>query len=274
MGLWTEGSAAGRTIRIHRQRWNGAVILRNWGQSAIQDSGQGCEPAVYGCVLLLVGDLMRILWLFTALAVAAVIPAAHAEDLVVKVVDGGGHPVSDSVLTLIPQNGVAPAEATKPETRVIDQKDETFIPYVQVVRPGDSVVFRNSDDTRHHVYSFAKVKAFEFVLAPGESSAPLQIDKTGVAVVGCNIHDNMIAYLFVSDAPLLAQTKTDGTITFPGLPAGNYALHIWHPQLRPGQTDVVQPIAMTGTGGPRAHEVALSLLPDPRQRMDHERMRY
>jgi len=217
---------------------------------------------------------MRVLWLFTALAAAAGIPAAHAEDLVVKVVDGGGHPVSDSVLTLIPQNGAGRVEASKPQTRVIDQKDETFIPYVEVVRPGDSVVFRNSDDTRHHVYSFAKVKAFEFVLAPGESSAPLAIDKTGIAVIGCNIHDNMIAYLFVSDAPWLGQTKVDGSVTFPGLPAGAYALHIWHPQLRPGQTDIVQPITMTGAGEPHTHEVALSLLPDPRQRMDHERMRY
>ena len=43
--------------------------------------------------------------------------------------------------------------------KIIDQRDETFIPYVEIFRPGDQVVFRNSDRTRHHVYSFAPAKS-------------------------------------------------------------------------------------------------------------------
>jgi plastocyanin len=221
---------------------------------------------------------MRILWLIAAFVMAATVSGAlsgaHAEDLVVRVVDGEGHPVSDSVIALVPQKGVAPPTAASPETRVIDQKDETFVPYVQIMRPGDTIVFRNSDNTRHHVYSFSKVKAFEFVLTPGESSAPMPIDKTGIAVIGCNIHDNMIAYLFVSDAPWLAQTAVGGTVTFAHLPAGEYTARIWHPQLRTGQPEIRREIAVTGATDARTLDVALTLAPDPRQRMDHERMRY
>lgn len=219
---------------------------------------------------------MRVLWGMAALAAfVSWAAAAGAAEVVVHVVDSGGQQASDAVATLIP---VAPAQAArpapKPETRVIDQKDETFIPYVQIVRPGDPVVFRNSDKTRHHVYSFARIKAFEFVLAPGESSQPMQIDQTGVAVVGCNIHDNMIAYLFVSDAPWIAQTGADGIARLADVPPGTYQLHLWHPQLHPASPEIVMPVTVDATGASFRSEIAVALLPDPRQRMDHEHMRY
>ncbi|HEY1723629.1 MAG TPA: hypothetical protein VGG27_20465 [Magnetospirillaceae bacterium] len=218
---------------------------------------------------------MRVRVPLAGLLALACVSAARAEDLTVHIADDGGHPVADSVITLIPQNPAnGPAAQPKPETRVIDQKDETFIPYVQIVRPGDPIVFRNSDDTRHHVYSFAKIKAFEFVLAPGESSVPMQIAAPGIAVVGCNIHDNMINYLFVSDAPYLAQTRAEGSVTFANLSAGTYALHIWHPQLHPGTPEIVQSVTMAGSGPAQTINATLALLPDPRQRMDHEHMRY
>ncbi len=219
---------------------------------------------------------MRVLWGAAALAAVGWISAAHAAEVVVHVVDsaGGGH-AADAIVTLVP---AAPAQSPPPaagaQTRIIDQKNETFIPYVQIVRPGDPVVFRNSDDTRHHVYSFAKIKAFEFVLAPGESSQPMQIQQTGVAVVGCNIHDNMIAYLFVSDAPWIAQSGADGIARLADVPPGHYQLHLWHPQLSPANPEVVMPVVVDAPAAALKMDIAVALLPDPRQRMDHERMRY
>jgi plastocyanin len=215
-----------------------------------------------GCLLVLIGSLS-----------ASDVGAAQ---LTVKITDADGHPAADSIVTVVPQpsNPVPLPAKAAPQTRVIDQKEETFIPYVQIVRPGDPVVFRNSDDTRHHVYSFSKIKAFEFVLSPGESSAPFSIEQTGIAVVGCNIHDNMINYLFVSDAPWIGQSGTDGTVRFADLPAGAYTVHIWHPQSRPGNPETAMPVAFDGPDATRALSVSMPLLPDPRRIMDHERMRY
>src|SRR5579871_523885 len=92
-----------------------------------------------------------------------------AADLVVRVSDDDGRPVPDAVVTLMPHGDTTPAGAS-PEPLIVDQRNETFIPYVLIVPQGGDVVFRNSDLTRHHVYSFSPVRAFEFVLAPGEQS--------------------------------------------------------------------------------------------------------
>src|SRR5262245_11959946 len=111
-----------------------------------------------------------------ALLVAA--SCAAAGELTVHLDDGRGHAASDAVVTLR-RDGNAPTPVQAPMTKIIDQRDETFIPYVEIFRPGDEVVFRNSDRTRHHVYSFAPAKSFEFVIAPGASSTPVTLDHTG-----------------------------------------------------------------------------------------------
>jgi plastocyanin len=197
---------------------------------------------------------------------------ASAGQLVVRVSDTGGHAVGDAVVTLTPATPAAAAPAA-PVTRYVDQRDETFIPYVQVVRPGDRVVFRNSDGTRHHVYSFSPAGAFEFLLRPGESSPPLTLDKPGLVAVGCNIHDHMIAYLLVASGQAQV-TPSQGRVAFDHLPPGDYTVTVWHPQLRPGRA---QPSALRTVGAGEAAQYAdfsLSLIPDPRGFADREHLDY
>ena len=153
-------------------------------------------------------------------------------------------------------------------------EDETFIPYIEVFRSGDKVVFHNSDNTRHHAYSFAPARQFEFVLAPGESSAPLQLDKLGVIAVGCNIHDHMITYLYVTDAPHVAHSGGDGIAQLSNLPKGDYAVRVWHPLLRPGIGVDVQRLTINEATELKDLEFTLSLLPDPRLPPDRERSGY
>jgi plastocyanin len=206
-------------------------------------------------------------------------PAA-ASDLTVKVIDGDGKPVSDAVVTLTPDASTRDAatlsstERPASATRIIDQKNETFLPYVQVFRPGDMTVFRNSDTTRHHVYSFSPIKSFEFVLRPGESSPPLTLEQIGIAAVGCNIHDHMITYLYVSDAQNIAVSGTNGQITLPHLSTGPYTLHLWHPQLHPGRPDIVRAVHIDGKTTPDLITLTVSLLPDPRMQIDREHLGY
>jgi plastocyanin len=206
----------------------------------------------------------------------ATLPMASslASGLVVRIVDGKGRPVADTVVTLQPApRAPVPKLARAAQTHIIDQKNLMFVPYLDVLRPGDAVVFRNSDRTRHHVYSFSPAKAFEFVLAPGQSSPPLTLDQMGVVAVGCNIHDQMAAYLYVTDATLLARSGADGRAVFDALPGGRYDVEAWHPRLRPGRPGTTRATAIVGAA-PASLVMALSLLPDMRQQLDHDHMQY
>ena len=207
----------------------------------------------------------------------AAAPSAAAAELEVRIADRHGQPVGDAVVTLVQRD--APAARKEPlrdapVRRVIDQKALAFTPYVEVFRPGDEVAYRNSDRTRHHVYSFSPIKAFEFVLVPGETSKPLKLERSGVIAVGCNIHDGMINYLYISEAPWVARTDASGAVAFRGLPAGAYDVRVWQPRLPPKRPDLVQSGLSLRADERRSVDFALSLLPDSRLQFDREHTRY
>jgi plastocyanin len=211
-------------------------------------------------------------WLVLAVSGAT----ASAAELEVRVADRRGAPVADAVVSLVVR-GAAPRPQplrNAPGPRVIDQKDLVFTPYVEVFRPGDEVAYRNSDRTRHHVYSFSPIKAFEFVLAPGATSAPLRLEQAGVIAVGCNIHDGMINYLYVSDAPWVARTDARGVVAFRDLPAGAFDVRVWQPRLPPKRPDLVQSGVNLRADERRNLDFSLSLLPDSRMQFDREHTRY
>jgi plastocyanin len=209
--------------------------------------------------------------LLLAAAIAPLAIPANAAAILVHLTDHSAATVADAVVTVTLDSGKGPeAVPAAPADHVIDQKNETFVPYVEVLRPGDHVVFRNSDRTRHHVYSFSKIKTFEFVLKPGDSSPPLTMDKTGIAAVGCNIHDHMISYLVVSDAPRIAKSGADGNVKLDGLPAGTYTVHVWHPQLHPSRPEMTQSVQLASDADGKSIEFTMSLLLDPRMQMQGE----
>lgn len=214
--------------------------------------------------------LWGIVWAFVAQAGAA--------ELEVRVTDRKGQPVSDAVVTVVvhgvANTGRASADRGTPARHLVDQKALTFTPYVEVLRPGDEVAYRNSDRTRHHVYSFSPVKAFEFVLAPGATSTPMKLERSGVIAVGCNIHDGMINYLYVSDAPWAARTGVDGVISFKDLPAGAFDVRVWQPRLPPRRPDLVESGVTLRASERRSLDFSLALLPDSRTQFDREHTRY
>jgi hypothetical protein len=100
------------------------------------------------------------------------------------------------------------------------------------------------------------------------------LDKTGVIAVGCNIHDQMIAYLYVSGAPWIAHSGATGTVKFGDLPAGAYTVRVWQPRLRPSRPDLAQSVTVVGAGAAQTLKFDLSLLPDPRLQFDREHTSY
>jgi len=217
---------------------------------------------------------MRLRSVASALLAMCTASAAAGAVLDVAIGNTRGLAVADAVVTVAPLRTEDSANEPPPREHVIDQKNETFIPYIEVFRPGDTVVFHNSDHTRHHAYSFAPARQFEFVLTPGQSSAPLRLEHAGAIAVGCNIHDHMITYLYVADAPWVERTGADGKALLGGLPPGDYDVSVWHPQLRPGQTPPQQALHIGASGDHAQLSFTLSLLPDPRRGADRERVDY
>ena len=203
------------------------------------------------------GTALRILFVILYLFVVP----AWAGELAVTVVDAEGHPVPQAVVTLFPHDrDQAPVLAKGAQPLVVDQVKETFVPAIQILRPGGTVLFRNSDRVRHHVYSFSATRTFEFVLAAGESSPALVLPKVGVITIGCNIHDRMVAYLFVTDAPYAALTAEAGTVSFSELKDGVYTARIFHPRQRRNPLPSEQEVSVGAMGA--GLRFTLSLLPD------------
>lgn len=174
--------------------------------------------------------------LIRGLAIAGTIASssAGAATVEIDVTDAKGMPAANAVISLSPAAGDAPAPRT-PEKSVIDQRHETFLPLVVVVRKGGEVVFTNNDATTHQVYSFSPIKQFQFEIRRGEISRPVQFGKPGIAAIGCNIHDNMVAFVYVADAPFAVIADAHGHAEISDVPEGNYRASLWHPRLRIGR---------------------------------------
>ena len=110
----------------------------------------------------------------------------------------------------------------------IIQRGRLFDPYIQVVSVGTQISFPNKDPFAHHVYSFSDTKMFELPLYQKDSAPKVTFDKPGVVILGCNIHDWMLAYIVVVDSPYFSMVK-NGQATLADLPLGEYRLHVWHP---------------------------------------------
>jgi plastocyanin len=114
---------------------------------------------------------------------------------------------------------------------LIDQMDRQFQPSVLVVPTGTDVEFSNSDDVRHHVYSFSATKSFDLPLLESTGSRSVTFDQSGLVVLGCNIHDTMIGYILVTDSPWYAISDADGSLDLNHLSPGEMPVSWWHPSL-------------------------------------------
>ena len=166
------------------------------------------------------------------LAAACVAAAAAAAPVEVRVAAADGKALPGAVVFLEPRDGKPPPLPTSQVE--IAQVDRRFVPEVSVVTVGSSVNFPNRDTVRHHVYSFSPTKKFEIKLYVGSPTAPVVFDKPGIAVLGCNIHDNMAAWVVVVDTPWWARSGADGRVSWPNVPAGRYKLRVWHAALPVG----------------------------------------
>jgi plastocyanin len=177
------------------------------------------------------------------------------------VTDETGALVADAVVSLTLVGAALPP--TPAPTAVMDQQNKTFVPHVLPVRLGAAVSFPNRDSIRHHVYSFSAAKRFELPLYIGTPAKPVVFDKPGVVVLGCNIHDWMLGYIYVVSTPYFGRTGADGRVRVADVPAGRYEARVWHPRLRAETETTTKAVELT-TGEPAALAFVVSLKPDRR----------
>src|SRR5229473_6573426 len=186
------------------------------------------------------------------------LPGRGAE-LRVLVKDHHGKLIADAVVLATPSDPKV-AQRAKPPPDAVDQVDKQFVPYVKPVFLGSKVLFPNSDHVRHQVYSFSPAKRFELPLYAGTNAQPVVFDKPGVVVLGCNIHDWMVGYIYVSETPFFAKTEAAGTATIDDMPPGEYTVRVWHPSMEHGEETTARRVTLNA-GGPSSVEWELSLKP-------------
>jgi plastocyanin len=121
---------------------------------------------------------------------------------------------------------VFPLQDEKP---VMDQVGLTFGPELLLVRTGQPVEFRNSDDTLHNVHvthEETREAAFNVAIPTG-AAYEYTFKRDGFYRVGCDIHPSMGASIFSASTPYTALAESDGRFAFTNVPAGSWTLTVY-----------------------------------------------
>jgi plastocyanin len=168
---------------------------------------------------------------------------AWAGDVAVTLADARGQPISNAVVMVRPASGARPR---LPGPHRVEQKDMRFEPFVLIVPVGAEVAFPNLDRVRHHVYSFAPTKTFELKLYARGEAPSVRFEKPGVVGIGCNIHDDMSAFIRVVDTH--AAKTAAGSATVREVPPGPAEVVIWHPHLKAPRSEIVRRVVVPQSG--------------------------
>jgi plastocyanin len=161
---------------------------------------------------------------------------ALAATMVAAVQTSDGRPLAGAVLTIHSLtgrglNGSDPPAL--PVSAIMDQVNRAFVPDLLVIPTGSTVAFPNSDSVSHQIYSFSAARRFQLPLYRGKPYPPVHFDQAGLVTLGCNIHDSMLAYVLVTDAPYFGRTDATGSWSVE-LPRGTYRVTVWHPRMQEG----------------------------------------
>lgn len=160
---------------------------------------------------------------------AALAWAAAAAATEVSAVGPGGAPMADVAVWA---TAADPNKTPRDKARVVEigQRARVFERLVSVVETGKKISFPNHDVVRHHVYSFSEPKKFDIKLYAGGESPEVAFEQDGLVVLGCNIHDKMLAYVRVVPTSAYAVTDATGMANL-DLPEGDWVIHAWHPTM-------------------------------------------
>ncbi len=112
---------------------------------------------------------------------------------------------------------------------VMDQNHLAFKPEVLPILAGTTVKFLNSDEVLHDVFTPSPC-AGSFNLGsfpPGESKTHTFKEAGCDALILCDIHPEMQAWIKTLQNPYFAVSDKDGNYFLKGVPPGRYSLEAW-----------------------------------------------
>jgi plastocyanin len=175
------------------------------------------------------------------LAICGIAPAI-AGSLTVQADLANHEPLAGAVITVHGESG----RAQPPVAAILDQINLTFVPDLIVIPVGSTVEFPNSDSVSHQIYSFSPAKRFQLPLYHGKPYPPVHFDQAGIVTLGCNIHDRMVGYIYVTDATYFGRTDTHGVWSVANVPRGTYRVSLWHPLLREPAASLDREVSVSG----------------------------
>lgn len=117
---------------------------------------------------------------------------------------------------------------------VMNQKNLKFLPHVIPIVVGTTVDYLNSDDVLHNVFSPDKC-AEKFNLgtwSKGKTRSYTYNDIDCGAVMLCNVHPEMEAWILVLQNKYFYKTDKDGKYAIKDVPPGKYELKVWHEKIK------------------------------------------
>jgi len=111
---------------------------------------------------------------------------------------------------------------------IMDQRSQTFVPYVLAIPVGTKVLFPNSDKTYHNVFSLSRAKRFDLGRYASGQVRSVRFDRPGVVRVFCEIHSHMNAFILVFAHRYFATTDEQNGYRIPGIPPGVYTVVVWN----------------------------------------------
>ena len=150
----------------------------------------------------------------------------------------GGFP---SIVILEPEG--AASVPPPPSPPYMDQIQQSFLPPVLMVRTGQPVEFRNSDDVLHNVRvreDATHAPAFNVAIPTGEKYVHT-FPRDGFYDVGCDIHPGMSAQIVSSNSPYTAVADAGGNFLIENVPAGSYKAVVYA-----GAQKIEKPLTVAG----------------------------
>jgi plastocyanin len=142
---------------------------------------------------------------------------------------GAGGALRFAVAFLVgPRDGGAPAE----DPATLDQVGFIFRPPVLAVREGQAVRFTNQDGANHTVRSHHGDASNRFNIYTGagqEGTHRFKATAGAPAVITCDIHPWMIAWIFAFPHPYFAVTDESGRFRISGVAPGRHELAVRQP---------------------------------------------
>lgn len=144
-----------------------------------------------------------------------------------KISLGQDNGVVDALVTVVGAS-VTVAEGARGR---LDQINCEFLPHVQALPVGATLVITSSDPVLHNAHGFYEDGSTAFNIAvPIAGMEVLQkLSKPGIIKLRCDAgHTWMSAYVAVKETPFYAVTDPNGNFMIPGVPTGNYEIEVWH----------------------------------------------